>query len=393
MCMCVYVYVYVKPVSQNTPMWALAQAIINSLQWLPSVLYLFSSVSNMPPKGSKKGVMTTKAAIAEAEEKAAKDKADEEAKAKADEEAKAAAEVAAKDKADEEAKAKADEEAKAVAEVAANAKADEEAKAKADVAPKPKGRPTKAAKAAAEEAKAKADEEAKAKADEEAKAAEEEAEEETFEADAEDEQEAEATPVQVPRRDVWEEKDDELVIEQLQSEASCNGRHFVYVHLVCQYEPAWLDMKDMKSRPPADQKWKLKYYVGECKNLYTRMEQHRSPTGTHTLKGAKVLLVGAVQVPNMACGEAFEARLLRDFRTPSPCICKRYIEKFTEKDPGWDRTREKELISTACLLDHVAMFSHHCPVDLHLQGVIRTVLMTVHRCPVEHRIVHTEMLR
>ena len=31
MCMCVYVYVYVKTVSQNTPMWALAQAIINSL--------------------------------------------------------------------------------------------------------------------------------------------------------------------------------------------------------------------------------------------------------------------------------------------------------------------------------------------------------------------------
>jgi hypothetical protein len=175
--------------------------------------------------------------------------------------------------------------------------------------------------------------------------------------DSDDENDAESDiedpPAARPLRDVWEEKDDEWVLEQLQSKASCNVGHWVYVHLVCQYDQIWKNNAHMASRPKEDEKWKLKYYIGETSNLYTRMEEHRSGTGTHTLKGAKVILLGAVQVPNQACGEAYEARLTRDFKNPSDGICKRYIAKFNAENPSWDRTREKELIATACLMDHV----------------------------------------
>ena len=106
-------------------------------------------------------------AKAKAEEEAKK-KAAEEARLKAEEEAKAKAEAEAKAKAEEEARLKAEQEAKAKAEAEAKAKAEQEAKAKAEAEAKAKAEQEAKAKAEAE-AKAKAEAEAKRKAEEEAK--------------------------------------------------------------------------------------------------------------------------------------------------------------------------------------------------------------------------------
>ena len=156
----------------------------------------------------------------------------------------------------------------------------------------------------------------------------------------------------------------EKAIEEKLDEKFGKDKNFVYILGVVKYELVWTDMKNMRSRPHAENKWKLKYYFGETDDISLRMCQHRGPTGTHTLSGAQVWLLAAIEVPNRACAEAYEARLTKDYKFPENLSTIR--EGVVKKHPKLkDLTSEK--IAEVHLLDHVAgSFKHRTSIEKYI---------------------------
>jgi predicted GIY-YIG superfamily endonuclease len=102
----------------------------------------------------------------------------------------------------------------------------------------------------------------------------------------------------------------------------CQGPHFVYVLGVGNFDRLSSDKKrTLDVEAPM-------WYIGETNNLYRRMNEHRSKNGTFTLQGRPVWLHGAVQVPNLACAEAYEAQLWAHRKTPLDSHVTKYKEQL-----------------------------------------------------------------
>jgi len=162
----------------------------------------------------------------------------------------------------------------------------------------------------------------------------------------------------------------EKAIEEKLDEKFVKDKNFVYILGVVKYELVWTDMKNMRSRPHAENKRKLKYYIGETDDISHRMYQHRSPTGTHTLSGAQVWLLAAIQVPNRACAEAYEARLTKDYKFPEnlSTIREGVLKKHPElKKKDAINPLTSKTIAEVHLLDHVAeCFKHRTSIEQYI---------------------------